>query len=304
MTYVEADSYLGDISFMRAGRAQTADGVDIAVIGIPYDMGTTGRPGARFGPRAVREQSLIVGEFEWGVWPWTYDLRAKHTLRDLGDVSGFTAYPERLCPIVEARAGEILDAGASLFSIGGDHFVSLPLLRAHTKKHGPLALIHFDAHSDTWVDEDLNHGTMFYHAIKEGLIDPSSSVHIGLRTPNPDTHGILNLDADMCLNSSAKDIAAKVRARVGDAKAYLTFDIDFLDPAYAPATGTPVSGGPSVAFGRHVLQALSGLNIVGGDQVEVSPHYEGPGQITAVAAATLSADILYLISEARLANKG
>lgn len=293
------DAYSGDISFLRTGRADSVEGVDIAVIGIPYDLGTTGRPGARFGPRGVREQSLAVGEFEWGVWPWKHDVRQEHVVRDLGDVTGFTAYPERLCPILEKKAAEILDAGASLFSIGGDHFVSLPLLRAHANKHGPLALIHFDAHSDTWVDEDLNHGTMFYHAIQEGIIVPEKSVQVGLRTPNPDSHDILNLNADICLTTPAEEIAKQIRERVGDHKAYLTFDIDFLDPAYAPATGTPVSGGPNVGYGRHVLQGLSGLNIVGGDQVEVAPHYEGPGQITALAGATIGADILYLIGEAR-----
>lgn len=295
------DAYSGDISFLRAGRAESPEGVDIAVIGIPYDLGTTGRPGARFGPRGVREQSLAVGEFEWGIWPWEHDVRQEHIVRDLGDVTGFTAYPDRLCPILEDEAEKILDAGASLFSIGGDHFVSLPLLRAHAKKHGPLALIHFDAHSDTWVDEDLNHGTMFYHAIQEGIIDPTYSVHVGLRTPNPETHGILNLNADICLTTPAQEIAEQIRARVGNRKAYLTFDIDFLDPAYAPATGTPVSGGPNIAYARHVLKALSGLNIVGGDQVEVAPHYEGPGQITALAGATIGADIVYLIGEARKA---
>jgi len=295
------DEYSGDVSFLRAGRTDNASGVDIAVLGIPYDLGTTGRPGARYGPRGVREQSLFVGDYEWGVWPWTYDIRSKHTVRDLGDVKGFNAYPDRLCPAVEKAAGSILKDGASLFSIGGDHFVSLPLLRAHAAVHGPLALIHFDAHSDTWVNEDLTHGTMFYHAIKEGLIDTSRSVQIGLRTPNPDDHGILNLDAGICMKTPAMEIADRIRDRVGSNKAYLTFDIDFLDPAYAPATGTPVSGGPNVAYARTILQDLVGLNIVGGDQVEVAPHYEGAGQITALAGATVSADICYLIGEARTA---
>ena len=293
------DAYSGEQSFLRAGFADSPEGVDIAMIGIPYDLGTTGRPGARFGPRGVREQSLAVGEFEWGVWPWDHDVRDNHVVRDLGDVSGFTAYADRLCPAVEERAGEILDAGASLLAIGGDHFVSLPLLRAHAKKHGPLALIHFDAHSDTWVDEDLNHGTMFYHAIQEGIIDPGSSVQVGLRTPNPDTHGIEILCADTCITTPATEIADKIKARVGKRKAYLTFDIDFLDPAFAPGTGTPVSGGPSVAYARHVLKRLAGLDIVGGDQVEVAPHYDAAGQITALAGATIAADILYLIGIAR-----
>lgn len=293
------DAYSGEISFLRVGTADSPKDVDIAVIGIPYDLGTTGRPGARFGPRGVREQSLAVGEFEWGVWPWDHDVRDNHAVRDLGDVTGFTAYPDRLCPALEARADEILAAGTSLLSIGGDHFVSLPLLRAHARKHGPLALIHFDAHSDTWVDDDLNHGTMFYHALQEGIIDPARSVQVGLRTPNPETHGIDIIDADQCLITPAADVAQRIRDRVGDSPAYLTFDIDFLDPAFAPATGTPVSGGLSVAYARHVLQRLAGLNIVGGDQVEVAPHYEGPGQITALAGATIAADILYLIGLAR-----
>lgn len=293
------DAYSGEISFLRVGTTTSPAGVDIAVIGVPYDLGTTGRPGARFGPRGVREQSLAVGEFEWGVWPWDHDVRDNHIVRDLGDVSGFTAYPDRLCPAVEARADEILDAGASLLTIGGDHFVSLPLLRAHARKHGPLALVHFDAHSDTWVDEDLNHGTMFYHAVKEGLIDPARSVQVGLRTPNPETHGIEIIDADQCLAMPAADVAQRIKDRVGSGPAYLTFDIDFLDPAFAPATGTPVSGGMSVAYARQVLQRLAGLNIVGGDQVEVAPHYEGPGQITALAGATIASDILYLIGLAR-----
>jgi len=296
------DSYSGEISFLRAGTATSAEGIDIAIIGVPYDLGTTGRPGTRFGPRGVREQSLSVGEFKWGVWPWPYDVRDTHKVRDLGDIQGFTAYPERLCPELEKKASDILEDGTSLFSIGGDHFISLPLLRAHAKKYGPLALIHFDAHSDTWVDEDLNHGTMFYHAIKEGLINTKHSVQVGLRTPNPDTHGILNLNANICLNTPASEISDRIRAQVGDSKAYLTFDIDFLDPAYAPATGTPVSGGPNVAYARSVLQGLKGLNIVGGDQVEVAPHYEGAAQITALAGATIGADILYLLSEARLGS--
>jgi len=293
------DEYSGDISFLRAGRSDSATGVDIAVLGVPYDLGTTGRPGARFGPRGVREQSLFVGDYKWGVWPWDYDIRSDFKMRDIGDVTGFNAYPERLCPVVEQAARIILTEGASLFSIGGDHFVSLPLLRAHAAVHGPLALIHFDAHSDTWINEDLTHGTMFYHAIKEGLIDTEHSVQIGLRTPNPDSHGILNLDANFCLGNPASEIVKRIRERVGNKKAYLTFDIDFLDPAYAPATGTPVAGGPNVAYARNVLQGLKGLNIIGGDQVEVAPHYEGAGQITALAGATVGADICYLLAEAR-----
>ncbi|WND02088.1 agmatinase [Temperatibacter marinus] len=293
------DSYSGDLSFFRSGRTDDPESVDLAILGIPYDLGTTGRPGARFGPRAIREQSVHVGEFEWGLWPWNFDVRDAHKVRDFGDVQGFTAYPDRLTPVVHEKAKSILASGANLLCLGGDHFVSYPLLKAHAEIHGPLALVHFDAHSDTWVDGDLNHGTMFYHGIREGWIDCSRSIHVGLRTPNPETHGIEIIDANACLEMSAQAVAARIKDRVGTAKAYLTFDIDFLDPAFAPATGTPVIGGPSVAYARHVLEGLAGLDFVGGDQVEVAPHYEGPSQITALAGATIAADILYLLSLAR-----
>ncbi len=290
------DAYSGEISFLRAGTADGPTGLDIAIMGVPYDLGTTGRPGTRFGPRGLREQSLAVGEFEYGVHPWDYNLKDRYKIKDIGDLSGFTAYPERLCPIVEKAAGEVIDAGASLFSLGGDHFISLPLLRAHAKKYGPIALIHFDAHSDTWVDEDLNHGTMFYHAIQEGIIDVERSIQIGLRTPNPDSHGIEIIHAESLLDMKSSEVASRIIKRVGPANAYLTFDIDFLDPAYAPATGTPVSGGPSTGYARKILQGLTNINIKGGDIVEVAPHYESSAQITAIAGATIAADILYLLA--------
>ncbi|WP_026168452.1 agmatinase [Kordiimonas gwangyangensis] len=293
------EPYAGLISFLRMPFAPSAEGLDIAVMGVPFDLATTGRSGARFGPRGVREMSLTMAEFPWGVWPWEYHFRDEFKVADLGDVTGFTAYTDRMMPCVEEAADKVLATGAQLLTIGGDHSISYPLLRAHARKHGPLALIHFDAHSDTWTDEDLNHGTMFYHAIKEGIIVPENSIQLGMRTPNPDKHGMLVHDGLECLRTPAAEMAERIRARVGDRPAYLTFDIDFLDPAYAPATGTPVVGGPNVAYARDVLRALRGMNIVGGDQVEVAPHYEGPGQITALAGATIACDILYLIAEAR-----
>ena len=293
------DAYSGELSFLRAGLADDANGLDVAILGIPYDLGTTGRPGTRFGPRGIREQSLSVGEFEYGVHPWDYNVKERYNIKDLGDISGFTAYPDRLCPIVEKAACDVINAGASLLSLGGDHFISLPLLRAHAKKHGPLALIHFDAHSDTWVDEDLNHGTMFYHAIQEGIIDVEHSIQIGLRTPNPDKHGIEIIYAEELDNLSPSDIASRIKSRVAGVHTYLTFDIDFLDPAYAPATGTPVCGGPTTSYARKILQELSGLDIKGGDIVEVAPHYEGHAQITALAGATIAADILYLLGDSK-----
>tara|TARA_R110002096_G_C14661942_1_gene728495 strand:+ start:22299 stop:23225 length:927 start_codon:yes stop_codon:yes gene_type:complete len=292
------EAYSGPVSFMRFRFSKDLEKADIAVLGVPYDLGTTNRPGARFGPRAMREQSTLTGEYEDGLWPWDYHIAEHHTVIDYGDICNFVGYPERMTEVLEKTADEILASDTACFSMGGDHFISLPLLRAHVRKHGPLALVHFDAHSDTWVDDDYNHGTMFYHAIKEGLLDLEHSIHVGLRTPNPETHGIEIIFANELDEMKASEAAQRIRKRVGDKKAYLTFDIDFLDPAYAPGTGTPVSGGPNVIKGRNILKGLAGLHIVGGDLVEIAPAYDPIGNITAVAGATLGGDILYLISEA------
>jgi agmatinase len=291
------EAYAGILSFMRFPYSRDLKNSDIAVLGVPYDLGTTNRPGARFGPRAIRESSSLVGEYKWGLWPWGYHLLDRRKIIDFGDVCNFTASPERLIKELEEKTVHILDAGTAVMALGGDHFISLPLLRAHVKKHGPLALIHFDAHTDTWVDDHYNHGTMFYHAVQEGLIDVDHSIQIGIRTPNPDTFGIEIIDAIQMNNMSTDEIISRIRDRVGDCKAYLTFDIDFLDPAFAPGTGTPVVGGASVMQGREILFGLKGLKIVGGDQVEVAPAYDAIGSITALAGATIAADILYLISE-------
>lgn len=292
------EAYSGPISFMRFPMSQDLVKADIAVLGVPYDMGTTNRPGARFGPRAMREQSTLTGEFEYGLWPWDYHIAEHHTVIDYGDICNFAGYPERMITELEAATDKILASDTACFAMGGDHFVSLPLLRAHVRKHGPLALIHFDAHTDTWVDENYTHGTMFYHAIKEGLLDLEHSIQVGIRTPNPETHGIEIIYATELDEMKASEVSECIKKRVGDKKAYLTFDIDFLDPAYAPGTGTPVSGGPTVMAGRKILKGITGLNIVGGDLVEIAPVYDPIGGITAVAGATLGGDILYLISEA------
>jgi agmatinase len=292
-------SYAGPLSFLRCAYTRELQGVDLAVLGVPYDLATTNRPGARFGPRALREQSAFVGEYPWGVWPWEFDLRERFRVIDYGDVDFNVGYPQRMLEEVERAAGRILDADVSLLGLGGDHFVAYPLLRAHAARHGPLSLVHLDAHSDTWTSEDYNHGTMFYHAAREGIIDPSRSIQIGIRTPNPDTHGLTILDARWLLDNGPGAAAERVRSLVGERPAYLTFDIDFLDPAYAPGTGTPVIGGPTTHQARELLFGLRGLNVVGGDQVEVAPHYDALGQITALAGATLAADILYLIGLAR-----
>lgn len=195
---------------------------------------------------------------------------------------------------VEDGVGDILDAGCRVLSLGGDHYVSYPLLKAHAARHGPLSLIHFDAHSDTWAEDEHNHGTMFFHAMQEGLIDPARSIQVGMRTPNAETHGFTVIDADELMDAGWRDVAQRIRETVAHAPAYLTFDIDFLDPAYAPGTGTPVTGGPSTQIARRLVRECTGLNVVGGDLVEVAPAYDHGG-ITAVAAATLAIEIACVI---------
>lgn len=295
----EVTAFSGPVTFMHRPWTRDLTGVDIAVLGVPYDMGTTNRAGTRNGPRAVREMSLLAGEFPWGLWPWDFNVFDKVTVIDHGDVPIHPGYPARLIDDVGAQAGRILDAGAGVLALGGDHYISYPLLKAHARVHGPLSLVHFDAHSDTWRMDDHNHGSMFFHAAQEGLIDPARSIQLGMRTPNPESHGFTVRDARHVLDATPEALAAEIRAVVGDHPVYLTFDIDFLDPAFAPGTGTPVIGGPTTDFARRILHALAGLNVVGGDQVEVAPAYDGPGQITALAGATLAGDILHLMALAR-----
>jgi len=199
---------------------------------------------------------------------------------------------------IEQHALDILNTGTGMLTFGGDHFVTYPLLRAHAKLHGPLALVHFDAHTDTWDDEEgrLDHGTMFSRAVKEGLIDVEHSIQIGIRTHNDNTRGIEILDAPWIHEQRAQTVIDRVLQRVGDRSAYLTFDIDCLDPAFAPGTGTPVAGGLSSAQALAILRGLDSLNFIGADVVEVAPAYDH-SQITAIAAATVAHDYLVMMAK-------
>ena len=292
--------YVGELSFARRRTTRDLDGVDIAVVGIPFDLGTTNRPGARLGPRAIREQSSQVAAYPWGLWPWDFNVFERCEVIDYSDIASSPGYADRMIDAVTSEVGSILDAGVSVVSLGGDHMVAFPLLRAHHARHGPLSLVHFDAHSDTWSDgDDLNHGTVFHLAVRDGLVDPAHSVQVGLRTPNPDDHGFTIVDAEQLRVQGTDAVIAMIREVVGARPAYLTLDMDFLDPAYAPGTGTPVIGGPTTAEARSLLHGLAGMRIVGGDVVEVSPPYDGAGQITALAAATLAHDLLHLVALGR-----
>lgn len=287
-------TYAGVTSFMRRKYTQDLAGVDVVVTGVPLDTATTNRPGARFGPRAIRAASSIMAwERPYGM---PFDPFDKLAVIDYGDCYFDFGRPEGVPDEIEAHAYDIISQGPGLLSLGGDHFVAYPLLKAHVKKHGgPLSLLHFDAHSDTWADTDgrIDHGTMFYHAAKAGIVDPATSVQIGLRTTNPDTLGFNVLDAPWVHENGIAATIAKAREIVGDKPVYLTFDVDCLDPSYAPGTGTPVCGGLTTHQAMEILRGMAGVNIVGMDIVEVAPAYD-VGEITALAASHLAMEMLYL----------
>jgi len=293
-------SYSGVTSFLRRPYRKELAGIDVAVIGVPFDTATTNRPGARFGPRGIRAASSLL-LYEQLVYGWDFHPITEMAIVDHGDLPFDFSKPAEVPAAIEAYAKKIVDAGPMMMTLGGDHFISYPLLKAHASRHGaPLSLIHFDAHSDTWEDEHedgVNHGTMFWHAAREGLVDPATSVQIGLRTVNLDTMGFNILDAPWVHRHGTDAVIAEARRIVGNKKAYLTFDIDCLDPSYAPGTGTPSPGGLTTHQAFQIVQGLSGLNIVGADLVEVSPPYD-VAEITALAGAQLATNFLCLFARA------
>ena len=293
----EEPTYSGITSFLRRRYTRDLTGVDVAVTGVPYDLATTNRPGTRLGPRGIRAASTIMA---WGdaVDGWNFDPFKDLAVVDVGDCNFDPGRPEQVPEAIYQHARDILNEDVALLSLGGDHFISYPLLRAHAEKHGPLSLIHFDAHCDTWKDEEgrIDHGTMFYHAAKEGIVDAAHSVQVGMRTFNVDSHGYQVYDADWVHENGAKATIDVIKETLGNRPCYLTFDIDCLDPAFAPGTGTPVIGGLSTQQARKILHGLAGINIVGMDLVEVAPAYD-VSEITALAGATLALDMLCLYAK-------
>jgi agmatinase len=291
-------TYGGALSFMRRRYSRALSGVDAVVWGIPFDQATTNRPGARFGPQAIRRASaMFEGDPQY---PFGLDPFATLTVIDYGDCALDFGRPMEAAEAIERQATAIIASGAQLLSLGGDHFVTYPLLRAHAARHGPLALIQFDAHQDTWEDEParISHGAFIGRAVREGLIDGARSIQIGIRTHAPNDFGIdIVTVADLDTLTPA-GIAKRTLNRVGGAKAYLSFDIDCLDPAFAPGTGTPVAGGLSSREALAILRALAGVDFVGADVVEVSPPYDH-ADITAIAAATVVMYYLGLLTERR-----
>ncbi|HLY44456.1 MAG TPA: agmatinase [Stellaceae bacterium] len=279
------------------GVARSDPGAAVCVAGIPYDLGTSNRPGARFGPVAIRQASRMLVD---GDHPLTGDAPA-HDIADIGDF--VIAHGDILASLalIEEQATPL----RHLVALGGDHTVTLGLLRALAARTGPLALVHFDAHVDTWPEsfgQRYGHGSPFYHAIEEGLIAPARTVQIGIRSPMEKAvrdwtleKGVTILHAEAVHEEGPQAIAGRIRQVVGDAPAYLTFDIDALDPAFAPGTGTPEIGGLFTWQAQAILRRLAGLDFRGMDVVEVAPPYDH-AEITALAAATFAWEYLALLA--------
>ncbi len=284
-------TYGGALSFLRRKYTRDLADADIAVSGICFDAATSGRSGARFGPRGIRAASVGLAELD--AYPWGFDPFDTLAVADYGDCYLDWGHPLDVVKAVEQHADDILATDTMMLTFGGDHFITYPLLRAHAKKHGKLSLIHFDAHCDTWGDEPdrLDHGSMFLRALNEGLIDPERSVQIGIRTMNDDTHGFTILGAPWVHREGIPAVLDVISEVVGEHKAYLTFDIDCLDPSVAPGTGTPVAGGLSTVQALEAIRGLTPFNIVGMDVVEVAPAYD-VSEITALAAATIAHDFI------------
>lgn len=285
---------------MRLHHVVTTDDIDFAVMGIPYDTCVSFRVGSRFGPSSIREMSVLACKpynpvHEVNIFDHCSGV-------DYGDLSTVPGYIEESFELITEGMLPFFEKGIIPIAMGGDHSVTLPQLRACYKANGPVALIHFDSHYDTipeYFGKPYGHGTPFYHAAKEGLVDTSKSIQVGIREglygPEDIEHsrglGYEAMTAAECHKMSSEEIVARIKKRVGDSKAFLTFDIDFLDPSCAPGTGTPVIGGFTTAQTLEIIRGLKDLNIIGYDMVEVAPQYD-VGNITSLAAATIMSEFI------------
>jgi agmatinase/guanidinopropionase len=297
--------FSGITTFMRQTPTRDLNGVDVAIVGIPFDSGTSYRSGTRFGPRKIREASLML----WGHNPILHvSPLEKLTLVDYGDVEVIPVDIRATMENVTREVGEILAQNVTVIALGGDHSLALPLLRAHAAKHGPLAVVHFDSHPDMWNREfgeafPYSHGTPFIRAMEEGLIDRAAYLQIGIRGPvsAPDDYAdAIRAGAEMipigeAFEMGTQAIIERIHAKMGNRKVYVTLDIDATDPAYAPGTGTPEVGGFTSFQMLQMVRGLKGLNLVGFDLVEVNPQYDH-GDITALLAANLVFEFLSLLA--------
>ena len=294
--------FAGIRTFMRAPHTTDLAGVEAAVYGIPFDTATSFRTGPRFGPEAIRSASALLRPYNPALG---VDVVEALSVVDFGDVPVSPGDTERTYGQVEQALAPLVEAGVFPLALGGDHSVTLAELRVLARRHGPLALVQLDAHGDTWDEyfgQRFFHGTTFRRALEEKLIEPAASVQAGLRGSlyGPDDLdsarelGFAVLPCDQLRELGPGRFASLTRERAGRRPVFLSFDIDVLDPAFAPGTGTPEVGGLSTAEALSILRALRGIDLVGADVVEVSPPYDGPGQPTALAAANVAYELLGL----------
>ena len=294
--------FAGIRTFMRAPHVTDLRGVDVAVYGIPFDTATSYRTGPRFGPEAIRSASALLRPYNPAVGVNLVDALS---IVDYGDVPVSPGDTERTYAQVEEALAPIVDAGVFPAALGGDHAITLAELRALAKKHGPLALVQLDSHGDVWESyfgQRYFHGTTFKRALEEGVLDPTASVQAGMRGSlyGPDDiqiakdFGFTVLTTDELRELGPQRYGELVREKVGDRPVFMSFDIDFLDPAFAPGTGTPEAGGFSTAEALAFVRALQGIRLEGCDVVEVSPPYDNAGAITALAGATVMYELLSL----------
>ena len=294
--------FTGIRTFMRAPHTTDLAGVDAAVYGIPFDTATSFRTGPRFGPEAIRSASALLRPYNPALG---VDVVEALSIVDYGDVPVSPGDTERTYGQVEEALAPLVEGGVFPLALGGDHSVTLAELRVLARRHGPLALVQLDAHGDTWDEyfgQRFFHGTTFRRALEEGLIEPEASVQAGLRgsiygaedLESARELGFVILSCDQLRNHGPGSFASLVRERIGRRPVFLSFDIDVLDPAFAPGTGTPEVGGLSTAEALSFLRALRGVKLAGADVVEVSPPYDGPGQPTALAAANVAYEVLSL----------
>jgi agmatinase len=293
-------------TFMLLPVAESPAGLDVALLGIPYDGGVSYRPGARFGPRAVREQSSLIR-------PWHPVLKVhpfeRLRVADCGDIDVVPSSIEATYAAITRRVDSVVEARATPVCVGGDHSITLGILRSLARRHGPLGVVHFDAHPDTWdqyFGSKFFHGTPFRRAVEEGLIEPTRMIQVGIRGPlyGPedfafhDQHGIEVVRIEAVKERGTAAVGERF-ARLRGGPVYCSFDVDAVDPAFAPGTGTPEVGGLTSYEALALVRALAGLDLVGADVVEVSPPYDGPGQVTALLGANLLFELVCLIALGR-----
>jgi agmatinase len=310
--YVPEDSlqsprFTGPATFARLPYVRALEGVDVAIVGVPFDTGVTYRVGGRFGPNAVRAASVMLRPYNPNLDVSPFEVLS---CVDHGDVAIVPGYTERSYRAIEAAVSPIVEAGVIPLLVGGDHACTLPHLRA-TRSRGPVAVIDFDSHTDAWdsyFGEKYNHGTWMRRAIEEGLVDVGRSIEVGLRgslygaddwTTLRSELGLEFLTTEQVLAMGPAAVAGAIRDRVGDRPAFISFDIDVVDPAFAPGTGTPEPGGLTAHDALSIVRGLTGIDFVGFDVVEVIPAYD-PAAVTSTLAANLAYEMLSLVALRRL----